>query len=346
MNYKVLYLINGLGLGNFSRSLPILEGLKRYNYQVDIGCSKRIQELFKKHDNSYCFHEIIQHEIKSSSINQRIKTIIYNYKKIRQVISDYDYNLIITDSIYECYLITKKIPIVSINHIPYCFREITIKNLLNSSINSTFLEILDFFIAKTLPSLTLASFFGEPKPHNSRNVKYINPIIRKDFFLTSDFHNKKKFKVVFMPSGGNYEYTLKAEKLLQRYFYNNSLVIGGSNKLEGLVYLEANANNYRYLLNSERIISNTGIMSTTELLFLGKPFLAIPLPGHLEQQINSNFLKKVDYGVICSYDDIETGFEKFIKISKKENQRKLQFNGAEQAISEIIKILKKYDLHR
>lgn len=102
------------------------------------------------------------------------------------------------------------------------------------------------------------------------------------------------------------------------------------------------------LSNAELVISRSGINTVTELLFLGKPCILIPLPygQHNEQLSNANFVKKI--GLAEVVDQLTTTpdelYEKITTMvsnlpayaTHKENARKLIHTNAAEKIIEVV----------
>ena len=127
MNRKILFLINGLGLGNSTRCLATIEKLIEKN-EVSVVTSGNGKWFFQNH-NLISNLETIE-EIKYGAKNNKIniietlkgsvsiyKTIRKNSNKIFQFINNYKPASIVTDSVYLSPKIKKlNIPIIAINN--------------------------------------------------------------------------------------------------------------------------------------------------------------------------------------------------------------------------------------
>ena len=111
MNKKILFLINGLGLGNSIRCFSIIQRLRKSETEISIVCSGNSAWFFKDKINTENFFEIdqIQYGKKGNNLSiyntllltrQNLRIIKENVKKISNIIDNIKPNIIVTDSVY------------------------------------------------------------------------------------------------------------------------------------------------------------------------------------------------------------------------------------------------------
>jgi len=128
MSKKILFLINGLGLGNSTRCSAIIENLVKKNCEISIITSGNGEWFFKNKDYIKNLHTIeeIKYGSKDNKINifETLKgvpktygTIKKNSERIIKIINEYKPDVLVTDSVYLSNKIKKLgIPIVAINN--------------------------------------------------------------------------------------------------------------------------------------------------------------------------------------------------------------------------------------
>ena len=102
------------------------------------------------------------------------------------------------------------------------------------------------------------------------------------------------------------------------------------------------------LLQADLVISRSGINTVTELLYLGKPSLLIPLPygQHNEQLSNAQFVQKIGLAEVVA--QLETTSEQLLqkitemltsldsyKSHKEEAKKLINLDAAEKIIKEV-----------
>ncbi len=337
---KVLYLMNGYGFGNLTRSIPIIESLEAAQFKVDIVTSLRNKALLQASFHSNQIFEMNQHSYSDLQPPGKrfFGKFFKNLKLIKTLIEENDYSLVITDSVYEVFFINPKIPLVSINNIHFSKTKVNKNTVASSDFSSVILEFCDEWLLRKLPDLTISPSFKNRRHRETPGVKFVEPIVRK---CLNEEHAFDDVGVLYIPSGGDQKVQDRMELLLERHFPNNCTVLGGSGRSKKLTYKKPSLKNYSLMRRAKALVTNTGFMSTTELIYLKKPFLAVPLKGHFEQNLNSNVLKEFTTGIVSSYANLDQDFEAL----KERDQVSIEvtysggFNGATQAASLIGEII-------
>ncbi len=333
---KVLYLMNGYGFGNLTRSIPIIESLEAAQFKVDIVTSMRNKALLRANLYSNQIFEMNQHSYSDLQLPGKrfFGKFVKNLKLIKSLIEESEYSLVITDSVYEVFFVNLKIPLVSINNIHFSKTKVNKKTVARSNFSSIILEFCDEWLLRKLPDLTISPSFKSRVHRETHGVKFVEPIVRKCSHVENNIDD---IGVLYMPSGGDKEVQDRMEILLEQHFPNNCTVLGGSGRSKRLVYKKPSLKNYSLMRRAKALVTNTGFMSTTELIYLKKPFLAVPLKGHFEQNLNSNVLREFTSGIVSSYANLDQDLEAL----KERDQGSIEvtysggFDGATQAASLI-----------
>lgn len=126
------------------------------------------------------------------------------------------------------------------------------------------------------------------------------PILREEIF---------KMK----PRTGNYVLSYissKSEELIEIFEkIDKRFIVYGFNrdeKRKNITFKKASSKNFLDdLANCEGVVANAGFSLMTEALYLGKPYLALPIKGHFEQILNARYLEKLGYGKYLDSPDKE-----------------------------------------
>ena len=99
MNKKILFLVNGLGLGNSIRCFSIIQRLRKFKTEINLVCSGNSAWFFKDKINTENFFEIdqIQYGKKGNNLSiyntllltkKNLRIIKENVKKISNIINN------------------------------------------------------------------------------------------------------------------------------------------------------------------------------------------------------------------------------------------------------------------
>jgi uncharacterized protein (TIGR00661 family) len=351
VNKKILFLINGLGLGNSTRCFAIIERLKLLNAEISIITSGNGKWFFsdKKEIENLLEIESFKYGEKDGKINtlntflsisKIFRTFSDNSKLINNFIEKYKPDIIITDSVYFNYNKKKlSIPLISLNNadqVKYFFNKYKVKPK-NIYPQYYGIEYLDYLYNLRFSDLILSPVITDYENlSDSKNlkIKRIGPIVRLNLI------NKEKgnsLRGAIMLSGSKFGMNLKIND-------NNSDlildVIGREKPLhyqtnKNLFFQGKMLNNHKILNQVDFAVVNGGYSAVTELFFTEKPMVVVPVPNHAEQWINAKQISDAGVGIIANETNY---FEQLTKLSKnysyyKENYKKFttKIDGATQA---------------
>ncbi len=354
MNRKILFLINGLGLGNSTRCLAIIEKLIEKKCEVSVVTSGNGKWFFQNH-NLISNLETIE-EIKYGAKNNKIniietlkgsasiyKTIRKNSNKIFQFINNYKPATIVTDSVYLSPKIKKlNIPIIAINNADIViekFKNITRKPK-SIYMQLYFVEQLDYLYHRLIPNIVISpDLIFEKSQSDIKKIKRIMPIVRSGLEKNE---NSKPLKGGIMLSGSNFGIKVN---LKNQYEDINLSVIGRSepsewNQKKNIKFFGKVKNNIDLLNNIDFCVVNGGYSAISELFWAKIPMIVVPVPNHAEQWVNAKQIENSGCGLIANEDNYEdkikiliNNFESFKKNFQKYSNNK---NGAEEAANIII----------
>jgi len=139
-------------------------------------------------------------------------------------------------------------------------------------------------------SLVTTFYYGEPK--NERTF-FFPPILRKEVLSLQPFFGEHI--LVYLTSG--FETFLKRLKSFER----ESFIIYGAGKegSDGHLTFKAfsKAGFLDDLASCKAVMATAGFTLMTESFYLRKPYLALPMRGQFEQEINAFLLARLKYGI-------------------------------------------------
>ena len=323
MSKKILFLVNGLGLGNSIRCFSIIQRLRNYEAEVNVVCSGNSAWFFKDKINKENFFEVdqIQYGKKGNNLSiyntllltkKNLKIIKENVKKISKIIDNLKPNIIVTDSVYLQKKIKKfQIPIVAINNSDFTkslFFKYKNKPI---SILAQFycVEYLDYLYHQNVPDLVISPTLFE-KYHqknilkNNSKIIRVGPIFRED--LQHIKSNDSNPSCLFMLSGSVFSTKVNFREI------NDKIIINVINKNLDNNFKQNNINFYTKVKNNIDLINNAqfavinaGFSAISELFYLRKPMIIMPIANHAEQWTNAKHVEENNIGIIANENNYE-----------------------------------------
>ena len=321
MNKKILFLVNGLGLGNSIRCYSIIERLKRHNNEITVITSGNGEWFFKKKKeiNNLYFNDPIYYGSNNNKIsvsktlinlNNIFNTIKNNSKKLIDIINNIKPDVIVTDSVYIFPSVKKlSIPIIAINNADLTVDYFKKFKDRPKSIYAQyyFVESMDYLYHKIIPDIVISPCFLTEDINNIYNknkIQRVGPIVRQGIKK----RNKRKInRGAIMLSGSTFgvEINLKNEKQLY------DLDIIGRNpprnwqEKSGIKFHGKIFNNIELINNIDFCVVNAGYSALSELYWAKIPMIVVPIQNHAEQWTNAKQIEMSGCGIMSTQDNYE-----------------------------------------
>ena len=276
---KILYGIQLTGNGHLTRSIPIINELKKLGHQVDVITSGNNYNLKIPFDVLSHFNGISLYYDKTGnlSLKQTIKrsNIIKLFRDSKFDCREYD--LVISD--FE--------PISAWCSKRHNKKSIGIGNQYNTVNLSTINKILGNFLLKyfvpTDYKISIDYFNSD---------KTVLPIVDEN--LLNKQVNDLGFYLIYLPS-------YSVEKILNEFAFFPEIKykiysdeVSKDVTLKNISVLRPDRKKFiNDLLNCSGVITGSGFSTTSEALVLGKKLWSIPMKNHYEQKENAKSLKKL-----------------------------------------------------
>ena len=347
MKKKILFLVNGYGLGNSTRIHAIIQQLGS-RYDMDIfayGNSLKYFKQVKDKVQNVFEGRPMEYGIKNGEIDffattgklfKNFKAIYQSRDRIKKIIKSHSYNLILSDSNYSPVFLKNRPKMISLNN-----ADVTVRKALQMKrkgyYGSFVTEWMDYMYHLSVPDLTISPFFESCE--DTKKIRHTDLIVRKEFKRSHPGKPVSRHHVLVM-TGGAKELSQGLSVDHRRDDYDLS-VIGDQIQVSGNVRRKKRTFDTSPLMGQATIlVINGGFSSISEALALAKPLIVIPLKGHIEQQINARWIEKNNLGTISSWKNLEDSIllvkENYGHFEKNSLSYK-RLNGAEQAASLIIK---------
>ncbi|MEM4336645.1 MAG: glycosyltransferase family protein [Candidatus Woesearchaeota archaeon] len=349
---RILYTVNGEGMGHAVRSSVVIEYLKQKNHDIVVVSGGRAFDfLSKRFSDVYdieCYNIVYKNNramnIDTLFLNAKKfpKIIVKNFNRLFSVMIKFKPDIIITDFEPFSNFISKffGIPVIAIDNI-----SIINKARIKSPPNEISSFLTAVFVTKTLVKIDADKYiiptFFYPKLKDSQKCVFVSPVIREEILRIKT--SKKKHILVYQTSPSNKELL----KTLKRIRYKFIVYGFDKEKTEkNIVFKKFNEKRFiKDLATSKGVIVNGGFSVISEALYLKKPILSIPIRNQFEQILNANYVKMLGYGDFsysATKEAIENflkrlnSFESVLKDYKHDNNKKL-FIEVDKAIKELLK---------
>lgn len=297
---RVLYGVSGEGSGHSSRALEIGRYLQSQGHEVHIVSYDRGQRNLSPY---FPVSEIEGLHI--CSVNNRVRPLktlwhnlvrsrlaIHKLKNLAKLFDTFQPDVVLTDFEPSTAWMArwKGVPLISVDN-QHRMRYMKIKSplrlLLSRLVTSTVIRLM---IPPPDAALATTYFFGPVK--NDRTFLF-PPILRKEVLLRKpslDTHH-----LVYVTTHFDHLLTVLAQFPDQRF------IVYGSNRSgqEGnLTFKGFSADGFLADLEScQSVIGTAGFTLISEAIYLGKPYLSLPMHGQFEQQLNALCLEELGFGI-------------------------------------------------
>lgn len=353
-NNKILFLINGLGLGNSTRCEAIIRELILKGYSISVATSGNGFKYFKKSDLSLTITRLYQHEYgKSQDGNLSIlKTILNiplmaiaflkNLKILFPLVRDKNLSAIFFDSEYSILPLKPfcRTFIIGINNANIVIRYLSQNRPISRNLYPQYIvENLDrLYYAVTAdhiicPTLSSDTILKE-------KITYCPPLIRKTLSRNKPTPLIKNGLV--MLSGSSFKTDLNFLKHTDLRHINWE-IIGQTQIVNGIDSPGKVYRNENKINNADIMIINAGFSAVSEAAVLGIPSLVLPVKNHAEQFVNAKIYNELQLGIEGTPNKEKECLDKLIKDYQKYISTSNLPNGIDCAMKRILELIERYD---
>jgi UDP:flavonoid glycosyltransferase YjiC (YdhE family) len=357
---RVLFIVNGLGLGNSTRCHSVIQSLHERGAKISVATSgnglwyfgdrpefDKLIELQSLHYGDVNGKISIAKTI--LSVPQMVGVLKSNARILMQILKKDRPDVVVTDSEYSFRPMKRLgIPIVALNNsdvVVQSFKKIATKP---NTIRSQFytVEYTDYLYHRTIPDRVLSPTLEPNLSGINGQFHRIAPIVRRECHARA--YSDKPARVVIMLSGSVFGSPVR---LSNKKFPFHIDVLGRSapsdyHDREGITYHSKVKESLEILASADLVIINGGFSAVSEAFVMKKPMLVIPVPRHAEQWINGETIRKLGVGTTTDEENLENAMiEAFDSIGEfQQAYAKLPVirNGATEAADEILRFIRTF----
>lgn len=309
------------GLGHYTRCIPIIKELILAGGNIFLAAEKHGAVLFEQEFPGLNIIPLKGYNIRYNKSRQFFswnilfqlpklgKAIRNEHKWLRQIISEYKIELVISDNRYGLY--HDKVPCIFITHQLQILTGNKLLNRLLQKINYAFIEkFAECWIPDIEKDGGVAGSLSHPLQLPEIPVTYIGMLTRFSKTVV-----QKKYDLLLLLSGPEPQRSILEAMLLQQ-LKNTTLqvlVLRGlpgekinlespSGSVQILSHLPANDLN-QAIQESEIVISRAGYSTIMDLLVLEKKAILIPTPGQKEQEYLAEYGSEKKWFYSCAQEN-------------------------------------------
>jgi UDP:flavonoid glycosyltransferase YjiC (YdhE family) len=356
---KVLFLCNGLGLGNSTRCHAIMQRLYNQGAQIEVVTSGNGLWYFTDKHEVSAIHEVQSLAYGSKdgaiSISRTFASLAGMFGVIRKnarilgtVLDQVRPDVVVTDSEYNFLPVKRrKVPLIALNNADVVWHSYFRFKDRPPSIRAQFfaVEMLDYRYHRLVPDLVLSPTLDPGIPKSGGNILRIGPIVREGYNPLPVQPNSPKSdprRVAVMLSGSVFGTPVEFD----RESYPMHIDVIGREKPDSSpphpnVKFHGKIKDTNPLLQAADLtVVNGGFSAVSEMFWMHKPVIVVPVPRHAEQWINAQTMADLGLGLVATpetYEDIM--FEAVDRITEFEaayQQLPPAADGATQAAEAIL----------
>lgn len=348
---RILYSVQGVGLGHAMRSYPIIKHLKAQGHEVIITANNKSFQFFKKvYPRVYelkGINFILNKEGKVEYGNTLVRYLeklpqysLYNFKELKKLIDGFQPQIVITDFEPFAQFISHfyRLPLISIDNqhrLIKCQLKVPLKYygefLAAKTVVRAFILQADYYL--------IVDFARNKIKGDKKRVFVVEPVVREAIVKAKP--RDQGYILVYMWE----KYAKMAVPILKKFKQVKFIVYGlnKSGRKNNLTFRPFSEKTMvKDLADAKAVVANAGFTLISEMLKLKKPMLLIPQKAQFEQILNALEIKKRGYGLMAeeiSEDALRIFFRNIPKY--KRNLKKANQKNNQDLFKVLDKIIKK-----
>ena len=303
MRANLLFVINGLGLGNSTRCHAVLDILSKH-YDVDICVSNNSHKYFNTRKDLFRNLYVINgFQYASGSLLNNILSIKRNFDFIDKIVSNNDYSAVLVDSEYVAPFVALKnrIKVISINNSSNGFERFELR-LIKKSFKHFFVELFDHLYQKIFANYVVVPTF-EPNSIIGEKHSKFPPIVRKGLTKKSSCLDVKNVLILF---SGSALFSVSDElyEIVLNHPEIHFICVGDVKwSMDNFKSYDKFTDTIHLINISDLIICNAGFSSLSEVIYSRTPSWIVPISGHFEQNTNAACFDRNNWALITDKID-------------------------------------------
>jgi UDP:flavonoid glycosyltransferase YjiC (YdhE family) len=316
---RILFLVNGLGLGNSTRCHAVIQRLLEYGAEIQIVTSENGLWYFRSVSGISRLHEAesLYYGAKDDRISiPRTLTAVSDFaailrrnaKMVAAILSSWRPDVAVTDSVYTFRPFKRSnIPLVALNNadvVHMAYRRYAGRP---RSIRAQFwcVEELDYIFHRMVPDLVISPTLDRTLPAVNGNIKRVGPIVRQGF--SRAVPNPSIKFVLVMLSGSRFGSPIAFSRTDWPFEID---VVGrpapsACDKCASIRFHGKVLDNRALVERADLVVVNGGFSAVSESFSMRKPMVVIPVPNHAEQWNNARTIEHLSVGLSAQEHELE-----------------------------------------
>ncbi|PKU24308.1 glycosyltransferase family protein [Telmatospirillum siberiense] len=329
MSRRILFLVNGLGLGNSTRCQAVIERLTDAGAEVEVVSSDNGLWFFENDPAVARITPIGSLRYGSSGGRISIARTLAQIGRMRatlretgttlsEVLARFRPQAVVTDSVYALGPVRRAgVPLAALNNADMVVRGMARFRDWPPGVLPQFLciELADYLHHRFGVDLVISPRLDPADAAEGDRLRAVGPIVRRQ--CRAERRDGPPSRVAIMLSGSVFGSPVS----LSRRHEGLAIDIIGrpapdgaglGNKPErdaGVTYHGKLRDSLSLIRQADLLVVNGGFSAVSEALVLGKPMVVVPVPRHAEQWINGRTIGHLGVGTIGSEDRLEEAME-------------------------------------
>jgi UDP:flavonoid glycosyltransferase YjiC (YdhE family) len=351
---RILLLVNGLGLGNSTRSYAVIQQLLAADAEVEVVTSDNGLWFFADKPEVGRLTEIpalrygqkggrISITATLSQAGTMLDTIRRADAVLTSTIARFRPAAVVTDSIYSLQPARRaRLPLAAINNSDMVVRRM-VGGGWPAAVLPQFLavELSDYLFHRLLPDLVISPRLDPADTTEAGPFRRVGPIVRAAC-RPQPARNGRPERVVVMLSGSVFGSPVALGRRRPGLAIDvvGRLAPSGGAVPEGVFYHGKIRDSLTLMRDADLVVVNGGFSAISEALFLRKPMVVIPVPRHAEQWANGEGIRRLGLGIVATEEGLEAAIDAALRrigeFRAAFNALPALTNGAERAAELIL----------
>jgi uncharacterized protein (TIGR00661 family) len=295
---NILYGVNGEGAGHSTRAKEVLTHLVASGHQVVVASFDRGLQNLKG-----CFDVVEIYGFRFAYVNNRVRykrTIAKNLvtapqaakslAKLKRITEERKIDHVITDfEPLTCHLGHRLgLPVISIDN-QHCLTNAAVSYPRQYRRDAAAAKLVTRLMTPRADAYLVISFFSAPV--RKRNTFLFPPLLRQKILNAAPTYGEHVLVYVTSPAPALAKLLSSVRGRFIAYGF------GREGQEGNIIYKKPSLDGFfADLVSARAIVANSGFSLVSEALYLGKPYLAVPVSHQFEQIFNAYWVQKSGYG--------------------------------------------------
>jgi UDP:flavonoid glycosyltransferase YjiC (YdhE family) len=353
---RILFLVNGLGLGNSTRCHAVMQRLLERGAEIQVITSGNGLWYFRAVSGIAGLHEVesLYYGVKDGRISiGRTLAAVTNFavilrrnaQKIAAVLDTWRPDVAIADSVYTFRPFKRRdIPFVALNNADVVHKSYRIFADRPRSIRAQFwcVEEPDYLFHRLVPDLVISPSLDPTLDQVGAPVQRVGPIVRGGYTVRKASASVRS--VLVMLSGSRFG----SPVAFRRTDWPFDIEVVGRpapDNWDGPANIRFHGkllDNRTLVEKADVVVVNGGFSAVSESFSMRKPLLVIPVPNHAEQWINARTIERLGVGMSAQESELEAALDTVARQAERLQQGYEKLgeipDGAAQAASLIMSL--------